>query len=202
MQERSYRWLVFTLGFLVFTADQASKYGVFNWLYVPEQQTGSQEIIPGMFNLLVQFEKNHKVPFESALSRWNGPVPPQVNHGALFSLGGQYKGDANLFFAVISVIAAIGITIWAFRKDTAKDRWLCFALGLILGGTTGNMFDRFIFGGVRDFLNFYLINWPVFNIADCGLVVGAGVLLLQAIFTKPPTPETTIPATTSATAPS
>jgi lipoprotein signal peptidase len=59
------------------------------------------------------------------------------------------------------------------------------ALGLILGGTVGNLFDRLVFGGVRDFLYFYKIDWPVFNVADCCLVVGAGILLVQAVLFAP-----------------
>ena len=60
------------------------------------------------------------------------------------------------------------------------------ALGLILGGTIGNLYDRLVFGGVRYFLYFHYIEWPVFNIADCCLVVGAGLLLVQAVFVPPP----------------
>jgi lipoprotein signal peptidase len=106
----------------------------------------------------------------------------------LFSLGGEHKGDANKFFAVVSVLAALGISIWGLRKATGSDRWLCVALGLILGGTVGNLFDRVVFGGVRDFLYFYLIEWPVFNVADCCLVIGASLLLVQAVFGKKPQP--------------
>jgi signal peptidase II len=51
---------------------------------------------------------------------------------------------------------------------------------LILAGTLGNLYDRLVFDGVRDFLHFYLIDWPVFNIADCCLVCGAFLLLAQA----------------------
>jgi len=53
-------------------------------------------------------------------------------------------------------------------------------LGLILAGTLGNLYDRVVFNGVRDFLYFHLIEWPVFNIADCCLVCGAFLLLAQA----------------------
>ena len=66
------------------------------------------------------------------------------------------------------------------KRRPAGDGWLCTALGLILAGTLGNLFDRVVFGGVRDFLYFYWIEWPVFNVADCFLVCGAGLLLLQA----------------------
>jgi lipoprotein signal peptidase len=49
----------------------------------------------------------------------------------------------------------------------------------------GNLYDRVVFGGVRDFLHFYKFEWPVFNIADCCLVLGAGLLLVQAFLTHP-----------------
>src|SRR5438093_532370 len=54
--------------------------------------------------------------------------------------------------------------------------------GLLLGGTLGNLFERIVFHGVRDFLYFYKFEYPVFNFADCCLVAGAGLLLLQALW--------------------
>jgi lipoprotein signal peptidase len=115
---------------------------------------------------------------------------PRVNHGALFGLGGEHKGLANNVFTVVSIGAAIAILVWGMQRKTAREKWLMIALGLILGGTLGNLYDRIVFNGVRDFLFFYKIDWPVFNVADCCLVVGAGLLLVQAMFV-PPVPEKT-----------
>ncbi|HVK14359.1 MAG TPA: signal peptidase II [Gemmataceae bacterium] len=185
---RTYRALLFSLAAVTFVADQASKYGVFNALYQEGQRFGEKELVPGWFKLFVQFDPEAG-PAENPLVKANGPVPPRVNHGALFSLGGQFKADANKFFAGVSILAATAIIIWGSRKSAATDKWLCTALGLILGGTLGNLFDRATFGGVRDFLYFYKIDWPVFNVADCGLVVGACLLLLQAVFGKAKEPE-------------
>ena len=120
------------------------------------------------------------------MQTYSAPVMPRVNHGALFGLGGQKKGTANWFFAGVSLAAAVAILVWGMRRGPARERWLCAALGLILGGTIGNLYDRVVFNGVRDFLYFYYIEWPVFNVADCCLVVGAGLLLLQAAFAPPP----------------
>src|SRR5262249_48937460 len=98
-------------------------------------------------------------------------------------------------FAIVSVAAALAIIYWSSRTLAARDRFLCLALGLILAGTLGNLYDRLVFNGVRDFLWVFLKNgedppqiifdWPIFNIADCCLVLGAGLLLVQAFFTQP-----------------
>jgi signal peptidase II len=184
MTNRSYRWLLFTIAVFGFAADQASKYGMFNWLYTKDQLIGQRDVIPGAFKFLVQYDPDTPPNCDCMFVKWNGPVPPRVNRGALFSLGGEHGATANQFFAAVSVLAAIGITIWGTRKTTGRDRWLCISLGLILAGTVGNLFDRVIFGGVRDFLYFYYIEWPVFNVADCCLVIGAAMLLIQALLGK------------------
>jgi lipoprotein signal peptidase len=121
----------------------------------------------------------------SALQTWSAPVMPRVNHGALFGMGGSQKGTANGFFALVSVLAAVAIVIWGMRRKTAQEPWLMATLGLILAGTVGNLYDRLVFNGVRDFLYFYRIEWPVFNVADCCLVVGACLLVFQALFITP-----------------
>ena len=104
-----------------------------------------------------------------------------MNQGALFGLGREHATFANWTFAVVSLLAAAAIVYWSFRPSAARDLWVCMALGLILAGTLGNLYDRVVFNGVRDFLHWnYLFDWPVFNVADSCLVCGAGLLLLQA----------------------
>jgi len=106
---------------------------------------------------------------------------------------------ANGGFAVISLLAALAIVYWCSQKTTARDRWLCSALGLILAGTLGNLYDRLVFGGVRDFIHWdYFFNWPVFNVADCCLVCGACLLLIQAFSPQPASQPDRDPTTTAA----
>ena len=197
MADRTYRWLLVTLAVVGLGADLGSKYGVFRWLYKGGNFTqgvgNEQDVVPGWFKLIAQFDRDTPVCDcgASGLQTWstNGdPVMPRVNHGALFGLGQSRKGLANGFFAVISVAAALAILAWGTRAHPARERGLMAALGLILGGTVGNLYDRIVFGGVRDFLYFYRVEWPVFNVADCCLVVGAALLLIQAVFVSP-TPE-------------
>lgn len=97
---------------------------------------------------------------------------------------------ANYLFAALSLVAASAILYWLFWRNAASDRWLCTALGFIMAGTLGNCFDRVVYGQVRDFLHFTLINWPIFNLADTCLVVGAGILMLQAFFAELPPSST------------
>jgi signal peptidase II len=184
MPQFSFRWLLITLACVGLSVDLVSKYVVFRTLHVG-LQSGSREIIPGVFRLHVDFQQGMASDDSWWLVRLNGPVLPRVNHGALFGLGNQHTRAANGFFLVVSFLAAVAIFWWGARPATRRDPLLCAALGLILGGTLGNLFDRVVFGGVRDFLYFYLIDWPVFNIADSCLVVGAGALLFHALFVHP-----------------
>lgn len=110
-----------------------------------------------------------------------------VNQGALFGTKlGLPPEHSNTFFAAVSLLAAIGILAWSFFPSVGRDRVLCISLGLILAGTLGNFYDRVVFHGVRDFLHWnYFYDWPVFNVADCCLVCGAGLMLVQAFFLRP-----------------
>jgi lipoprotein signal peptidase len=184
MPQRSFRALLWSLALTGLLLDQASKYGVFAWLAGVEGHKVSlfQDARGRGFHLHVEFDQTA-----------DGALTPHVNHGALFGLFREHKEAANLGFAAISLLAAAAIVYWSTQKATARDRWLCAALGLILAGTLGNFYDRLLFNGVRDFLHWdYLFDWPVFNIADCCLVLGAGLLLLQAFSTAPEhTPDST-----------
>lgn len=177
MAERSYRVLLWVLALVGLTLDQSSKYAVFSWL---GEKSEHEYVVfrtadKGGFQLVAQFES------EDA-----GQRIPHVNQGALFGFLREHQTWANGGFAVISLFAAAAIVYWSKHQSTARDRWLCAALGLILAGTLGNFYDRITFNGVRDFLHWnYLFDWPVFNIADCCLVCGAGLLLLQAFATQP-----------------
>ena len=209
--ERPYLWLFASLALVGLVVDQASKYVVFAKLYPddPMRIQTNLEVIPGLFSLQTNYTP-HKDPGDLPLSflrTLSGERIPFVNHGALFGIGSDI--NLNSLFAGISILAACFIVFWVSRPSVANDRWLSFALGLILAGTLGNLYDRVVFGGVRDFLHCYyqseakLHIWPDFNVADCCLVCGAGVLLAHSIFVKDPAtePAKTEPASADATAP-
>ncbi len=184
MPERSYRVLLWALALVGLALDQSSKYGVFAWLAEkPEHEYVLFRTDNGGFQLVAQFERD-SLGVEALDAA--GQRVPHVNQGALFGFLRDHKALANGGFALISLLAAAAIVYWSTHRTTARDRWLCSALGLILAGTLGNFYDRVVFNGVRDFLHWnYLFDWPVFNVADCCLVCGAFLLLIQAFATQP-----------------
>ena len=128
---------------------------------------------------------------------WQGYVGIQtaVNQGALFGLGSGY----GIVFVILSITAAMGIPYWLFFRGAAHDRLLTIALGSVMGGIFGNLYDRLGLWhssdiadqfrcGVRDWilLRFHQYTWPNFNIADCMLVCGAGLLMLHLFLHQDP----------------
>ena len=219
--ERPYLWLFAVLAVVGLVADQASKYVVFSHLYSEEIGTPSIVVVPDLFHLRashmhykLDVEKQHVIPYLirdpgdqplSFLRTISGECLPSVNRGALFGIGNAdaESGGWNVFFLVVSILAAIFIVFWTSRPAVAQDRFLCLALGLILGGTLGNLYDRIVFGGVRDFLHCFYGSqvWPDFNIADCCLVGGAAVLMLHSFFVKDPVVEPAKPEPVAAETP-
>jgi len=180
--ERSYLWLIWSLALVGFALDQGSKYTVFYWLY-NNGEGDKHELISGKFELETQFlgKQDLGEGLLSSLRTWGGDTLPYVNKGALGGIG----KDANMIFTMVSIAAALAILAWSTRPATGRDRFLSLALGLILAGTLGNLYDRLVFGGVRDFLHwYYIVDWPVFNLADSCLVCGAFLLLVQAFCTR------------------
>lgn len=97
------------------------------------------------------------------------------NRGAAF---GILKNQTPLF--IFSSLLAITLIYSALKK---KERNKCYqvALSLILAGALGNLIDRLFFGYVIDFLDFRV--WPVFNVADSAITIGAALLCTQ-LFAK------------------
>lgn len=101
------------------------------------------------------------------------------NRGAAF---GMLQEKQIFFFLIgILVLAAIAYMIWRMPDDK-KYRPLAVCLMLVGAGAVGNMIDRVTQGYVVDFLYFKLINFPIFNVADCYVTVAAFLLVLLVMF--------------------
>ena len=98
------------------------------------------------------------------------------NKGAAFSL---MSGKLGLL-SIISVLFCVAVVVyWIVKKPSNK--LFCTALMLMTAGAAGNGFDRIAYGYVVDFIATEFIDFPVFNIADIAITVGAGLLVLYAI---------------------
>lgn len=126
-----------------------------------------------------------------------------LNEGALFGMG----QGLGFVFAGISVAALIGIVFMVAGAVARESRWLVVALALIAGGIVGNLYDRLGLPGltwhapaerlgepvhaVRDWLHVTVpgvIDWPIFNLADSWLVIGAAMLVAASLWNPPPAP--------------
>src|SRR5580700_8927614 len=108
------------------------------------------------------------------------------NTGAAFSLfadsNAHWKTAMLIAFSVIALIV-VSVLLW---KNHHAHVVTGIGLSLIMGGALGNLWDRLARGRVVDFLLFYVrrYQWPVFNLADSAIVVGAGLLVLEILFHK------------------
>ncbi len=110
------------------------------------------------------------------------------NTGAAFSMAGGRGALVGL-----AALVVVGVVVW--QGAGVSDRLGAVAVGLVLGGALGNLIDRalrsgggFLGGGVVDFIDFQW--WPVFNVADSCVVVGAILLVFVTVF-RPPGEATT-----------
>ena len=99
------------------------------------------------------------------------------NSGAAFG----FAPAAAIIFLTASVVVSIGIAVYVARHpgDLRTDA----ILGLVMGGTVGNGFDRLVYGTVTDFVNIHF--WPVFNVADSAISLGVVALLAGYVLRKP-----------------
>jgi signal peptidase II len=132
--------------------DQAVKY-----LVELELRPGEFRPVSGFFNLVLAY-----------------------NRGAAFSFLSEASGWQRYAFIVIA-LGAIGLILRLLARH-ASERLFALSLSLILGGATGNLWDRATLGHVVDFLDFHAAgyHWPAFNVADSAITVGAALLIWDA----------------------
>jgi signal peptidase II len=129
---------------------------------------GSVQIIPGFFRL------THV-----------------ENKGAAFGLFADSPSEWKIAVLVLFSLVALVIVSALLWKNSHAMTSTGVGLALILGGAVGNLWDRLVKGQVVDFLLFYIgrYQWPAFNVADSAIVVGAGLLVFEILFSKAPAQE-------------
>ncbi|WNL44738.1 signal peptidase II [Dyella sp. BiH032] len=149
------------LSALVIGLDQATKW----WALSALQPAGTPHpIIPGFLNWTLAF-----------------------NTGAAFSFLADSAGWQRWFFVGLAIAISAALLVW-LRRTERGDWRTALPLGLIVGGALGNLIDRLHAAQVTDFIQVYHKDWyfPVFNVADCGITVGAVMLIVFGLFTGKP----------------
>lgn len=104
-----------------------------------------------------------------------------TNRGAAFSL----FSENGAWLRWLSLLVSFGLMALAWFGPV-QNRWEQFGYGFILGGALGNGIDRFAAGEVVDFLDFRLIRFPIFNMADVFINIGIICLLIAAFYPTAP----------------
>lgn len=100
------------------------------------------------------------------------------NYGGAWSI----FNNNTLAITIISFIVIIGIIYYLLKNKVTKKIEI-IGYSLLLGGAIGNFIDRIVYGYVIDFFDFYIFGYdfPIFNVADIGIVVGIILLLVSMI---------------------
>lgn len=151
----------FIIAALVLAADQLTK----AWAVAKLKPVVLIEVIPDFFRLVYA-----------------------TNRGVAFSMFADGEFDARWVFAGISFVATSFVSIYLVRTSPGKLR-LSLALSLLLAGIVGNLIDRVRLGEVVDFLGFHWrdqYSFPIFNLADTAICIGAALLALDMLFEETP----------------
>lgn len=140
---------IYSISFIVLLLDQIIKLVVMNNMNLHQEI----KIIPNFFSLYYV-----------------------ENPGAAFSI----LGNQTMLLIIVSVVCLILIKEY-IKKEKEFSNLSIISLGMIIGGTIGNLFDRILYKAVIDYLAFdiFKYSFPVFNLADIAITVGAGLLLLS-----------------------
>jgi len=116
------------------------------------------------------------------------------NTGAAFGLLrdlhvplGPLTIDVTFLLGLLSAAVSLGLLLFLIRRGRRLAALPATALGLVLAGAAGNMIDRFRLGYVIDFIHFRVgwFDFPVFNVADSCVVIGAALLVLASLLSGP-----------------
>ncbi len=112
------------------------------------------------------------------------PVIPKVFHFTLVHNTGIAFGlfrDNGAVFLIIPLIAVVllGYNVYYYYRVGELDRVYILGFSLILGGAIGNLIDRITLGHVIDFIDLRV--WPVFNVADSAISIGACIVLWKCL---------------------
>lgn len=152
-----------SIALVVMAIDQFTKY----WVSIELRDGSEIEVIRGFFKL--SYTENPGIAFG------------MLNNG-------------NVKWLLVSVsVAAIMVVVYYMMRTPSSNTLLLWSLALLAAGICGNLIDRFRLGRVIDFILLYYkdYQWPVFNIADTAITIGAALMAIE-LFLSPQAERTTV----------
>ena len=160
MTKRDLTWKLAYLAIAggVFMIDQTTK----AWAGRSLRFSGERSVVPGFLNFAYA-----------------------QNTGVAFSMFDDHGDTGRWALSVVAIVAATLVLYFFWRTPRSDDRILG-ALVLLLAGIVGNVVDRLRLGFVIDFIDVQFGSWhyPTFNVADAAICVGAGLLVIDMVFSK------------------
>jgi len=140
--------------------------------------------------LVIVVDQVSKIIVLSALGPFQGvSVTPFLNLVVVLNTGisfGLFASEGELARYLLVALALIVSIILMRWLASSTNRFVCAALGMIIGGAFGNVIDRLVHKAVVDFLDFHLYgwHWPAFNVADSAITIGVALFVLASLLER------------------
>ena len=140
--------------------------------------------------MVIVVDQVSKIIVLSALGPFQGvSVTPFLNLVVVLNTGisfGLFASEGELTRYLLVALALIVSIILMRWLASSTNRFICAALGMIIGGAFGNVIDRLVHKAVVDFLDFHLYgwHWPAFNVADSAITIGVALFVLASLLER------------------
>jgi signal peptidase II len=110
-----------------------------------------------------------------------------LNTGAAFGIMSRLPNGMKIPFLIVVSILAMLLIFYLLMKAKQERKLYIVSLSLVFAGAIGNLIDRIMLGGVRDFISMhiYRLHWPVFNVADSAITIGIVFLAYELLIAEP-----------------
>ena len=174
--------MIIIVALLVLALDQISKYWIVNHHLIGQLgYTGSLFDLESLRTFLSQGDValNNSIPKDGNFI----VLSFTANDAALWGIGNGKEWAVRLLLALTAVFLML-LVFFTVRTRKNLPKLSKIIVGLLIGGSVGNLFDRIVYGYVRDMIYAKFINFPIFNIADAAICIAIALLVFEAFFRK------------------
>lgn len=173
---------ILLVALLVLALDQISKYWIMSYHVVGQLgYTGAWSDLSALREFLAQSDValNNAIPKDGSFI----VLSFTPNDAALWGIGNGKAWAVRLLLALTMLFLFL-LLFFTFRTRKQLPKLSKVIVGLLIGGSIGNLYDRIVFGYVRDMIYAKFINFPIFNIADSAICIAIALLVYEAFFKK------------------